>query len=68
LKIAGEGQLESTALAYLSKIITPFIYQRPAEVRFTLIQMLNFFTEQALPMIIRYFWSSEMSELVGKVL
>ena len=44
LKIAGEGQLESTALAYFSKIITPFIYQKPAEVPSIFIQMLNFFT------------------------
>lgn len=31
-KIASEGQLESTGLAYFSKIVTPFIYQKPAEV------------------------------------
>lgn len=67
-KIAAEGQLETTALAYFSKIVTPFVYQKPAEVPHTLIQMLSFLSEQAMPLIVRYFWSSEMSELVGKVL
>ena len=31
-KIASEGQLQCTGLAYVSKLVTPFIYQKPAEV------------------------------------
>jgi len=30
--------------------------------------MIGFFSEQAFPLVIRYFWSSEMCELATKLL
>jgi len=30
--------------------------------------MISFFSEQAFPLVIRYFWSSEMCELATKLL
>ncbi len=31
-KVMSPGQMEETGLAYLVKILTPFLYQRPEEV------------------------------------
>lgn len=46
------SSVQETGLAYLSKIITPFIYQRPEEVKLCLIKMLKVLNRQAIGILV----------------
>ena len=50
-------EVEETGLAYLSKIVTPFIYQRPEEVPINLFEMLKFFNNPVIKILVDFLWS-----------